>query len=303
MGGEQSRDTGGGGVGVGVGGVEGVDRRGSDPSRPTSTSPRPSICSDSDLPYIPYTVNRPIGDSPKHTSRGGVRGLRAGGGGGSPRRSRRRTQQNLQRPQEVVVVREASANTQGLDPELARLQVSAHPGMRARDVTPTKYIFKVLHVHYTRYKIYCSLYQTHCPIYQIHCPSYQTLDILSIIPDAPTNIPNTPSNIPNTLSIIPDTPNNIPNTPSNIPNTPSNIPNTLSIIPDVDSTISGLVSQVTERQRSFARYAEKLNQVNEISHALSRCHASLNLILESLETLNNSLPIQDRLEPFVWTTG
>lgn len=34
--------------------------------RPGSTSPGPSICSDSDLPYIPYTVNRPIGaDSPK----------------------------------------------------------------------------------------------------------------------------------------------------------------------------------------------------------------------------------------------
>ncbi|KAI4468238.1 bloc-1-related complex subunit 5 [Holotrichia oblita] len=33
--------------------------------RPGSTSPGPSICSDSDLPYISYTVNRPIGDSPK----------------------------------------------------------------------------------------------------------------------------------------------------------------------------------------------------------------------------------------------
>lgn len=30
-----------------------------------STSPGPSVCSDTDLPYISYTVNRPIGDSPK----------------------------------------------------------------------------------------------------------------------------------------------------------------------------------------------------------------------------------------------
>lgn len=29
--------------------------------RPGSTSPGPSICSDMDLPYISYTVNRPIG--------------------------------------------------------------------------------------------------------------------------------------------------------------------------------------------------------------------------------------------------
>uniref|UniRef100_A0A1B6JUM5 BLOC-1-related complex subunit 5 n=1 Tax=Homalodisca liturata TaxID=320908 RepID=A0A1B6JUM5_9HEMI len=36
-----------------------------DTSRPGSISPGPSVCSDSDLPYISYTVNRPIGDSPK----------------------------------------------------------------------------------------------------------------------------------------------------------------------------------------------------------------------------------------------
>ncbi|XP_069972736.1 BLOC-1-related complex subunit 5 [Penaeus vannamei] len=252
MGGEQSRDAG-GGVGVGGGGVEGVDRRGSDPSRPTSTSPRPSICSDSDLPYIPYTVNRPIGDSPKHTNRG-VRGLRAGGG--SPRRSRRRQQQHLQRPQEVVVVREASANTQGLDPELARLQSipTFLPIMRGALTAPSARDPEVLErLDSAALVALCRRYQAH--LHATASATSQHQDLLS------------------------------------------------GKIREVDSTVSGLVTQVTERQRNFARYAEKLNQVNEISHALSRCHASLNLILESLETLNNSLPIQDRLEPFVWTTG
>lgn len=32
-----------------------------EPPRPGSTSPGPSVCSDVDLPYISYTVNRPIG--------------------------------------------------------------------------------------------------------------------------------------------------------------------------------------------------------------------------------------------------
>lgn len=32
--------------------------------RPGSISPGPSVCSDSDLPYISYTVNRPIGGRP-----------------------------------------------------------------------------------------------------------------------------------------------------------------------------------------------------------------------------------------------
>lgn len=36
---------------------------------PRCTSPGASICSDSDLPYISYTVNRPIGDSPKMTNK------------------------------------------------------------------------------------------------------------------------------------------------------------------------------------------------------------------------------------------
>lgn len=31
--------------------------------RPGSTSPGPSVCGDVDLPYISYTVNRPIGGS------------------------------------------------------------------------------------------------------------------------------------------------------------------------------------------------------------------------------------------------
>ncbi|CAB3375065.1 Hypothetical predicted protein [Cloeon dipterum] len=43
-----------------------------DPGR--SASPGPSVCSDSELPYISYTVSRPIGDSPKlqpkHLQRG-----------------------------------------------------------------------------------------------------------------------------------------------------------------------------------------------------------------------------------------
>ncbi|KAF2358911.1 hypothetical protein FHG87_010341 [Trinorchestia longiramus] len=34
---------------------------GSSIDRSVSSSPRPSICSDADLPYISYTVNRPIG--------------------------------------------------------------------------------------------------------------------------------------------------------------------------------------------------------------------------------------------------
>ncbi|XP_066947496.1 BLOC-1-related complex subunit 5 [Macrobrachium rosenbergii] len=247
MGGEQSRDA--GGV-VGVGGrMDSMEGRGPD-ARPTSTSPRPSICSDADLPYISYTVNRPIGDSPKHTSRG-VRGLR--GGGGSPRKSRRRIQQ---RPQEVVVVREAASNSTGVDPELARLQSipTFLPIMRGALTAPSARDPEVLErLDAGAMTALCKRYQAH-----LHAMAYVT------------------SHHQDNLS---------------------------AKIREVDATMSSLVSQLTERQKSFARHAEKLSQVTEVSHALARCHASLNLILESLETLNDSLPIQERLEPFVWTTG
>lgn len=249
MGGEQSRDAGGG---LGGGGrVEVSERQAPDSNRPTSTSPRPSICSDGDLPYISYTVNRPIGDSPKHTSRG-MRGLR--GGGGSPRRTRRR--QFQQRPQEVVVVREAATNTAGVDPELARLQSipTFLPIMRGALTAPSARDPEVLE------RLNAGAMVELCRRYQIHLHAAAAA-------------------------------------------TSHHQDNLSAKIREMDAGVSGLVSQVTERQKNFARYAEKLSQVTEVSHALARCHASLNHILESLETLNDSLPIQERLEPFVWTTG
>lgn len=60
---------------------------------------------------------------------------------------------------------------------------------------------------------------------------------------------------------------------------------------------------MTERQKVFTKYSEKLNKVNEITHQLNKCHLALNQTLDLLENLNNTLPINERLEPFVWTTG
>lgn len=64
-----------------------------------------------------------------------------------------------------------------------------------------------------------------------------------------------------------------------------------------------MVAIATERQKKYAKYADKLSRVQELSHQLNRFHMLLNQTLESMETLNNYLDIEDRLEPFVWTTG
>ncbi|KAF2358910.1 tumor suppressor protein LOH1CR12 [Trinorchestia longiramus] len=74
-------------------------------------------------------------------------------------------------------------------------------------------------------------------------------------------------------------------------------------VKQVEATLATVVSILTERQRAYARHAEHLSRVGELSHSLTTCHANLNTLIETLDTLNNLLPIPDRLEPFVWTTG
>ena len=73
--------------------------------------------------------------------------------------------------------------------------------------------------------------------------------------------------------------------------------------PQVDTGVNRLMGSFTERQKRFAKLAEKLSRVHEVSAQLNRCHSLLNMALESMETINNSLPLEERLEPFVWTTG
>lgn len=91
--------------------------------RSSSTSPRPSIGSDSDIPYISYTINKPIGESPKlqpkHSHH--LRSVTPSPGP-SPK---------LQRPRsmtghDIVVVKEgvSRVDTPETDPELCLLHVS-----------------------------------------------------------------------------------------------------------------------------------------------------------------------------------
>ena len=72
---------------------------------------------------------------------------------------------------------------------------------------------------------------------------------------------------------------------------------------DLDNEVSAVVTSVADRQKKITKYVEKLNKVNELSHSLSKCHCILNEALEAIELLNNLLPPDIRLEPFVWTTG
>ena len=57
-------------------------------------------------------------------------------------------------------------------------------------------------------------------------------------------------------------------------------------VKEIDSLLAVIMSALTDRQKMYARYADKLSRVHEVSHALSRTQLSLTTALDSIETLN-----------------
>ena len=72
---------------------------------------------------------------------------------------------------------------------------------------------------------------------------------------------------------------------------------------DVEAQLTAIMTALTERQKMYARYAEKLARIHEVSHSLTRCQLALTTALDSIETLNRQLPPSERLEEFIWSTG
>ncbi|XP_060533257.1 BLOC-1-related complex subunit 5 [Cylas formicarius] len=226
----------------------------SDTIRTGSVSPGLSVCSDVDLPYISYTVNRPIGDSPKLANKQLIK---------SKSTTTRRLQSSKPAPKSknsrnIVVVREAEtiSNVTDKDPDVLRLQSIPMflPIMRATLSLPAARDPEVLErLDPTPIRNLCLRYQHHL-----------------------TSSANLVATEQNLLT---------------------------QKIREVDADISKIVTVATDNQKKFAKYVEKFSKVQELSHQLNRCHMLLNEILESMETLNNHLDIEDRLEPFVWTTG
>lgn len=60
---------------------------------------------------------------------------------------------------------------------------------------------------------------------------------------------------------------------------------------------------MSERQKKFVKYAEQFGKVQEISSNLQKCQAGLKDVIKDMEVLNNMLPPEERLEPFVMVTG
>uniref|UniRef100_A0A8D9DQ03 BLOC-1-related complex subunit 5 n=1 Tax=Cacopsylla melanoneura TaxID=428564 RepID=A0A8D9DQ03_9HEMI len=71
----------------------------------------------------------------------------------------------------------------------------------------------------------------------------------------------------------------------------------------VDTRVAAVVKVFSSYESQVNTASERLHRIPELSHRLSHTHLLLNQTVDSLERLNNSLPVEHRLEPFVWTTG
>lgn len=76
----------------------------------------------------------------------------------------------------------------------------------------------------------------------------------------------------------------------------------VNLVKTINNKVTVLYAKSVDQQKSYASYAEQFAKIRSISQQLSRCNSLLNENIESLETLNNFLPVEDRLEPFVWRT-
>ncbi|KAL3270513.1 hypothetical protein HHI36_021053 [Cryptolaemus montrouzieri] len=217
--------------------------------RPRSTSPGPSLCSDVDLPYISYTVNRPIGDSPKLQNKQLLKSKSV------PRKIQQKQMKKIQHS--IVLVNPAQSGPNiDKDPDIMRLQSIPMflPIMRAT----------------------------------LNLPAARDPEVLERLDPAPLH--RLCTRYQNHLK-----------TCANLVATEQNALSTR--VRETDNEINRIFNIATEKQRKYAKYAEKLCKVQELSSQLNKCHMLLNQILESMETLNNHLDVEDRLEPFVWTTG
>ena len=72
---------------------------------------------------------------------------------------------------------------------------------------------------------------------------------------------------------------------------------------EADAKSAQVNKVLAEKHKNYTQKAEKLSKVNDMSKCLAKCHLLLNENIEQMEVLNNMLPQDQRLEPFVWTTN
>ena len=219
--------------------------------REGASSPRQdSVCSDSgDVPYVSYTVNKPIGDSPKKVALS----LSKPGRFTSPRLSRSLRSGRLVQSQHNTIVTVNRAGAEAAKADLDLVKLAEIPSF--------------------------------VPIMQ---SGADTGDILSRLDHAPL------------AAMLQRYEDQLRVCATRVAAEQGNINR---LVREVDTSLADITSKMVERQKKYEKHSEKLAGVREVSRSLAKCHMLLNENIDMMDALNNSLPLDLRLEPFVWTTG
>ena len=216
--------------------------------REGASSPRQdSVCSDSDVPYVSYTVNKPIGDSPKKVA------LARAGRFTSPRLSRSLRSGRLAQSQHntIVTVNRAGGEAAKADLDLVKLaEIPSFVPIMQSGADPGDILSRL----------------DHTPLAAMLQRYEDQLRVCA------TRVAAEQGNINR-------------------------------LVREVDTSLADITSKMVERQKKYEKHSEKLAGVREVSRSLAKCHMLLNENIDMMDALNKSLPLDLRLEPFVWTTG
>ena len=208
-------------------------------------SPRQdSVCSD-DVPYVSYTVNKPIGESPKKVAN------KTKGRFSSPRLSRSLNKGKLAQSSHNTLVTVNKGVAEGGKTDIDLVRLSQIPGFT--------------------------------PVMQAGAG-----DIVSRLDPAPL------------ASLLQRYEDHLRMCATLVAAEQGNINR---MVREVDSDMAQVTNILVDRQKKYERHCEKVAGVREVSRSLAKCHMLLNENIDMMDALNNSLPEDLRLEPFVWTTG